>query len=76
MDHIDETLTNNSLDPEFEPSIHAALGIAKKTLNKYYNATDQSEVYHIAMGTCMPSPYSFNYHILFSLTSLPQTPIL
>ena len=50
MDHIDETLTNNSLDLGFEPSIHAALGIAKKTLNRYYNATDQSEVYRIAMG--------------------------
>jgi hypothetical protein len=51
MDHIDETLTNNSLDLKFEPSIHAALGITKKTLNKYYNATDQSDVYRIAMGT-------------------------
>ena len=50
MDHIDETLTNNSLDLKFEPSIHAALGIAKKTLNRYYDATDQSEVYRIAMG--------------------------
>lgn len=51
MDHIDETLTTNSLDHKFEPSIRAALGIAKKTLNRYYNATDQSEVYRIAMGT-------------------------
>jgi hypothetical protein len=50
MDHIDKTLTNDSLDPTFEPSIRAALGIAKKTLNWYYNATDQSEVYRIAMG--------------------------
>jgi hypothetical protein len=50
MDHIDETLTNDSLDPTSEPSIRAALGIAKKTLNRYYNAADQSEVYHIAMG--------------------------
>jgi hypothetical protein len=51
MDHIDKTLTSNSLDFKFEPSIHAAIGISKKTLNKYYNATDQSEVYRIAMGT-------------------------
>jgi hypothetical protein len=51
MDHIDETLTSNSLDFEFKPSIRTALGISKKTLNKYYNATDQSEVYRIAMGT-------------------------
>jgi len=50
MDHIDETLTNNSLDLKFEPSIHAALRIAKKTLNRYYDVTDQSEVYRIAMG--------------------------
>lgn len=52
MDHIDETLTNNSLDSAFDLSIHAALGIAKKTLNRYYNATDQLEVYRIAMGMC------------------------
>ena len=50
MDHIDKTLTTNSLNLELEPSIRAALGIAKKTLNRYYNATDQSEVYRIAMG--------------------------
>jgi hypothetical protein len=53
MDHIDETLTNNSLDTKFEPSIRAALAIAKKTLNRYYNATDQSEVYRVAMGKCL-----------------------
>jgi hypothetical protein len=50
MDHIDETLTTHSLDHKFEPSIRAALGIAKKTLNRYYNVTDQSDVYRIAMG--------------------------
>ena len=50
MDHIDETLTSHSLDLKVEPLIRAALGTAKKTLNRYYNATDQSEVYHIAMG--------------------------
>jgi hypothetical protein len=65
MDHIDETLTNNSLDPEFKPSIHTALRIAKKTLNKYYNATDQLEVYCIAMGTCFPTtPHgAHHYHL-------------
>jgi len=51
MDFIDETLTNNSLDTNYSPAIRAALGIAKKTLNRYYNATDQSDVYRIAMGT-------------------------
>jgi hypothetical protein len=59
MDHIDETLTNHSLNRDYELSIRAALGIAKKTLNRYYNATDQSEVYRIAMGT---KPFSFIYY--------------
>jgi hypothetical protein len=65
MDHI-EALTNNSLDPKLNPSICAALRITNKTLNKYYNATDQSEIYCIAMGTCIfpPPALFFNYHLL------------
>ena len=50
MDHIDETLTNQARDPAIEPSIRAALSIAKKTLNRYYDKTDDSEVYRIAMS--------------------------
>jgi hypothetical protein len=30
--------------------IHTALAVGSKTLNKYYNKTDNSEVYHISMG--------------------------
>jgi hypothetical protein len=52
MDHMDELLSTNSLDAKYEPSIRAALGIAKKTLNRYYDKTDSSEVYRIAMGEC------------------------
>jgi hypothetical protein len=70
MDHIDETLTNNSLDPELEPSIRAALRITKKTLNKYYDATDQSEVYRIAMGTCsLAAPDNAHHHCLLIFQS-------
>lgn len=50
MDHIDEMLTMSSLNNVYPPSIRAALSIAKRTSNRYYNATDQSEVYRIAMG--------------------------
>jgi len=50
MDHIDETLTTQSRNTSFKPSIWAALSIAKKTLNNYYDKTDYSEVYRIAMG--------------------------
>jgi len=51
MDHIDETLTTQSRDASFKPSIRTALNIAKRTLNNYYDKTDYSEVYRIAMGT-------------------------
>ncbi|KIK09811.1 hypothetical protein K443DRAFT_73249, partial [Laccaria amethystina LaAM-08-1] len=49
MDLIDREFTTNSLDKAYEPAICVALNIAKKTLNRYYTKTDQSEVYHIAM---------------------------
>ena len=50
MDHIDKTLTSQSIDRKYEPSIHATLSLAKRVLNCYYSTTDQSEVYRIAMG--------------------------
>ena len=55
MDHINKFLataadTGNS--SKLSSAIRAALAIGKTTLNKYYNLTDQSEVYRIAMGMC------------------------
>jgi hypothetical protein len=50
MDHIDTylaTATQNSRNPV---SIRAALALGKRTLNRYYNKTDHSEIYRIAMG--------------------------
>ena len=64
-----------TLNPQFAPLMESP----KKTLNKYYNATDQLEVYRIAMGTCFPTgTYHFHlsYYYFFSLTSSPQTQIL
>ncbi|KAI0037895.1 hypothetical protein FA95DRAFT_1473524, partial [Auriscalpium vulgare] len=49
MDHIDKTLSTQSLDKTLDPSIRASLSLAKRTLNRYYNMTDWSEVYRIAM---------------------------
>lgn len=52
MDHIDKILATASDSPyKFSLPICAALAIGKKAMNKYYNKTDQSEVYRIAMGT-------------------------
>jgi hypothetical protein len=60
MDHIDERLTSDSINrAKFEPSIRASLTLAKKTLNRYYDLTDSSEVYHIAMGT-----FTETYHLI------------
>jgi hypothetical protein len=50
MDHIDERFTTDALDVTYEPAIRSSLGITKAMLNHYYNMTDYSEVYRIAMG--------------------------
>jgi hypothetical protein len=50
MDHIDEMLSTDSINNSISPAVRAALSLAKKTLNRYYDQTDYSEVYRIAMG--------------------------
>ncbi|KZV99872.1 hypothetical protein EXIGLDRAFT_582092, partial [Exidia glandulosa HHB12029] len=49
MDHIDRVLSTQSLTTSFNPAIRASLMLAKRTLNRYYSATDWSDVYRIAM---------------------------
>ncbi|KAH9011825.1 hypothetical protein EDB85DRAFT_1878177 [Lactarius pseudohatsudake] len=50
MDHIDKVLATAADSPyQFGPSIRAALALGKNALNRYYNKTDHSEVYWIAM---------------------------
>jgi hypothetical protein len=50
MDHIDKHLTTQSLNRSYSPPVRVALALGKTTLNRYYNLTDASEVYRIAMG--------------------------
>ena len=47
MDHIDEVLTTQAVDTSDSllPSIRAACSLARKTLNRYYERTDLSEMY-------------------------------
>jgi hypothetical protein len=52
MDKIDEVLATNALSAKYSASIHAALSVGKKTLNRYYEKTDLSSIYRIAMGMC------------------------
>ncbi|KAG1744021.1 uncharacterized protein EDB91DRAFT_1004174, partial [Suillus paluster] len=49
MDLINETLATHMLNNALLPSIRAAAGLAKRTLNRYYQLTDSSDVYRIAM---------------------------
>ncbi|KAF9227249.1 hypothetical protein BS17DRAFT_653603, partial [Gyrodon lividus] len=49
MDLIDEKLTTYLLDPKYSPAICAAVGLAKQTLNWYYQLSDSTEVYRITM---------------------------
>ena len=50
MDHIDQHLATAALDNTYSMAIKAALAIGKTTLNRYYDKTDHSEVFRIAMG--------------------------
>jgi len=63
MDHIDEYLATASQDPSYSEAIRAALALGKRTLNRYYDKTDHSEVYRIAMGK---SPYIQSYFCVFN----------
>ena len=50
MDHIDSQLATYALDPKLSPAIRAAAALGKKTVNKYYDYTDDTEIYRIATG--------------------------
>ena len=64
MDHIDKHLATATIDNKYPLTIKAALTIGKKTLNCYYNKTDHSEVFRIAMGM-----YFFTLLIFFLIYS-------
>ena len=50
MDHINQHLATAALNADYPMAIKAALAIGKTTLNRYYNKTDHSEIFWIAMG--------------------------
>ncbi|KIJ90205.1 hypothetical protein K443DRAFT_37414, partial [Laccaria amethystina LaAM-08-1] len=49
MDYIDKHLASGAVNAKYLPSIRASMLLGKQLLNKYYNMTDHSEVYRIAM---------------------------
>lgn len=50
MDFIDETLNKSALNPSYHHSVRAAVSLAKRVMNKYYERTDLSDTYRIAMS--------------------------
>ena len=78
MNHIDKHLATAALNPDYPLAIKAALAVGKATLNRYYNKTNHSEVYQIAMGTVilLIQVYIDFLPLLFSPTPLTQAGLL
>ncbi|KAF7761164.1 hypothetical protein Agabi119p4_10573 [Agaricus bisporus var. burnettii] len=49
MDHFDEVLTTTGDSPAVPPSIRVTIHQGLQTLNRYYNKTDHSKIYRVAM---------------------------
>lgn len=51
MDTIDRAFTTAAMDDEeFCLPIKLGLELGKRIMNKYYNLTDESEIYHVSIG--------------------------
>lgn len=50
MDFLDQQLTDNLLKSRYSTPVKSAINLGRKTLNRYYDMTDHSEIYRIAMG--------------------------
>jgi transposase len=73
MDRVDKDFatrlseTNTALAPKSAAAIQAALALGKRTMNKYYERTDYSELYRIAMGMFpVPSDSRISANICYS----------
>lgn len=67
MDHIDAHLATASQNAKYSSAIRASLALGKAHLNKYYNMTDQSEVYRIAMSKCPSSNFLIQLQIFLKV---------
>ena len=61
MDHIDAYLATTIQERSVSDGLIGALALGKQTLNRYYDKTDLSENYRIAMGVFFYFTTS-NYH--------------
>ncbi|KAL4264910.1 Vacuolar processing and transposase activity regulator [Pleurotus pulmonarius] len=49
MDHIDEKFGSDALNTRLHAAIRASVAVAKRTCNRYYSRTDESDLYRVAM---------------------------
>ncbi|KAJ3816157.1 hypothetical protein F5880DRAFT_1494561 [Lentinula raphanica] len=77
MDAIDETLASGIIDEAtLSAPVRHALSLGKKTLNKYYELTDDSYIYRIAIGMYSFRNFGAETHNACSSSSLSQAGIL
>ncbi|KAJ3770658.1 hypothetical protein FB446DRAFT_646578, partial [Lentinula raphanica] len=77
MDAIDETLASGIIDKAtLSAPVRHALSLGKKTLNKYYELTDDSYIYQIAIGMYSFRNFGAATHNACSSSSLSQAGIL
>lgn len=68
MDAIDRAFTTASMDGEqFSLPIKIALNLGKRIMNKYYNLTDESEIYRLSIGTLPVLPVRIYLTLLIVL---------
>jgi hypothetical protein len=61
MDHLDKHLASIATSLKYGRPIKAAVALRKKTLNRYYDWTDHSEVYWIVMSMFPFIPPTLKY---------------
>ena len=73
MDHIDTIFTNACLPTSpNHPAVRAAIGIAKKALNRYYSPADAPELYRIAMGTIINKSF-YTVQLILVVSASPPS---
>lgn len=76
MDHIDAHLATAIRDLAYSPAIRASLALGKDHLNKYYDMSDDSEVYRISMSKYSTLKLFYLMKMSFnSLTPTIQAPV-
>jgi hypothetical protein len=71
MDHIDTYLATTIRDRSISNALRGALALGKRTLNRYYDNTDLSDVYRISMGVCIHFVNYYFYNYFSSAASSP-----